>query len=157
MAEQDDKLDVEAIQDKNEAVKDLEKLSLDPDSFEDIEREFRQFMDEIIGQQNLKRFKDEYQKIFKTLKTSYQSERKIVQRCKTMISEIWEKATNVKSAIRMAQEEVDKIQSLKIKVEEEQIKLGSRKEDEKTKQAQILKLKLEIEALDELSKQPIEL
>jgi hypothetical protein len=63
----------------------------------------------------------------------------------------------VKSAIRMAQEEVDKIQSLKIKVEEEQIKLGSRKEDEKTKQAQILKLKLEIEALDELSKQPIEL
>ena len=157
MAEQDDKLDVEAIQDKNEAVKDLEKLSLDPDSFEDIEREFRQFMDEIVGQQNLKRFKDEYQKIFKTLKTSYQSERKIVQRCKTMISEIWEKATNVKSAIRMAQEEVDKIQSLKIKVEEEQIKLGSRKEDEKTKQAQILKLKLEIEALDELSKQPIEL
>jgi hypothetical protein len=135
MAEQDDKLDVEAIQDKNEAVKDLEKLSLDPDSFEDIEREFRQFMDEIVGQQNLKRFKDEYQKIFKTLKTSYQSERKIVQRCKTMISEIWEKATNVKSAIRMAQEEVDKIQSLKIKVEEEQIKLGSRKEDEKTKQA----------------------
>jgi hypothetical protein len=36
-----------------------------------------------------------------------------------MINEIWEKATNVKSAIRMAQEELDKIQSLKIKVEEE--------------------------------------
>ena len=78
MADQDDNLDIEAIQDKNEAVKDLEKLSLDPDSFEDIEREFRQFMDEIVGSQNLKRFKDEYQKIFKTLKTSYQSERKIV-------------------------------------------------------------------------------
>lgn len=74
-----------------------------------------------------------------------------------MINEIWEKATNVKSAIRMAQEEVDKIQSLKIKVEEEQVKLGMRKEDEKNKQAQIMKLKVEIDALDDLAKQPIEL
>jgi hypothetical protein len=74
-----------------------------------------------------------------------------------MINEIWEKASNVKSAIRMAQEEVDKIQSLKIKVEEEQVKLASRKEDEKNKQTNIMKIKIEIEALEELAKQPIEL
>lgn len=81
----------------------------------------------------------------------------MLQRSKVMINEIWEKASNVKSAIRMAQEEVDKIQSLKIKVEEEQVKLASRKEDEKNKQTNIMKIKIEIEALEELAKQPIEL
>jgi hypothetical protein len=50
MVEQDDdKLDVEAIQDKTEEIKNLEKLSFDPDVFEDMEREFRQFLDEIVG------------------------------------------------------------------------------------------------------------
>lgn len=81
----------------------------------------------------------------------------MLQRSKVMINEIWEKASNVKSAIRMAQEEVDKIQSLKIKVEEEQVKLASRKEDEKNKQTNIMKIRIEIEALEELAKQPIEL
>ena len=56
----DEKLDIEAIQDKNEEIKSIEKLSLDLDAFEDIEREFRQFLDEIVGNQNLKRFKEEY-------------------------------------------------------------------------------------------------
>lgn len=69
---EDENLDIEAIQDKNEEIKNLEKLSFDPDAFEDMEREFRQFLDEIVSKQNLKQFKDEYTKIFKTLKTSYQ-------------------------------------------------------------------------------------
>ena len=56
----DDKLDIEAIQDKQEEMKQLEKLSIDPDAFEDIERDFRQFLDEIVGIAHLKRFKEEY-------------------------------------------------------------------------------------------------
>ena len=81
----------------------------------------------------------------------------MLQKSKQLINEIWEKATNVKSAIRMAQEEVDKISSLKVKVEEEQIKLGIRKEDEKNKLIQQAKIKVDIEALDEIGKQPVEL
>jgi len=81
----------------------------------------------------------------------------VLQKSKQLINEIWEKATNVKSAIRMAQEEVDKISSLKVKVEEEQIKLGIRKEDEKNKLIQQAKIKVDIEALDEIGKQPVEL
>lgn len=46
---------------------------------------------------------------------------------------------------------------LKIKVEEEQAKLASRKEDEKNKQAIIMRLKVEVEGLDDISKQPMEL
>ena len=41
--------------------------------------------------------------------------------------------------------------------EEEQAKLLVRKEDEKTKERQIQKIKIEIESLEELGKQPVEL
>ena len=56
----------------------MEKLTFDPDQFEDIERDFKQFLDEIVGNQNLKRFKEEYTKIFRQLKTSYNQERKVL-------------------------------------------------------------------------------
>ena len=71
-------LDIEAIQDKQEEIAALEKLSFDPDQFEDLEREFKQFVEEIVGNQNLKKFKEEYTKIYKVLKTSYEGERKVL-------------------------------------------------------------------------------
>ena len=66
-----------------------------------------------------------------------------------MINQIWENASNVKSAIRMAQDEVDKITGLKTKVDEETLKVNKSKEEEKQKQATIIKLKAQIEELEE--------
>ena len=40
------------------------------------------FLEEIVGVPNLKRFKEDYEKIYKTLKTSYESERKLIQKAK---------------------------------------------------------------------------
>jgi hypothetical protein len=58
--EEDSKLDVEAYQDKAEEQKKLEELSFDPDKFEDVDREVKQFIEEIMTNTNLMRFKDEY-------------------------------------------------------------------------------------------------
>lgn len=74
-----------------------------------------------------------------------------------MINQIWENASNVKSAIRMAQDEVDKITGLKTKVDEETLKVNKSKEEEKQKQATIIKLKAQIEELEEQAKQQNEL
>lgn len=82
------------------------------------------FLEEIVGTPNLKRFKEEYQKIYKTLKTSYESERKLIQKAKQFISEIWDNAQNVKSALRMANNEADKIEELKRRVEEDTVKVA---------------------------------
>jgi len=50
MAEEDDlKLDVGAIADKAEELKQVDELSFNPDAFEDIKREFKTFLDEIVG------------------------------------------------------------------------------------------------------------
>ena len=50
MADDDDlKLDVGAIADKAEELKALEELSFNPDAFEEIKREFKGFLDDIVG------------------------------------------------------------------------------------------------------------
>jgi len=138
MADDDDtKLDIEAMNDKAEELKKLEEISFDADKFEDIEREFEQFLKEIVGLPNLKRFKEEYTKIYKTLRTSYEGERKLIQRSKAMITEIWDYAQNVKSAIRMASNEVERISDLKQRVEDESAKVSQKKDEEDVKRQTI--------------------
>jgi len=58
--EDDTKLDVEALGNKNEELRKLDELATDPDAFDDIEREFKTFLEEIVGIPNLKRFKEDY-------------------------------------------------------------------------------------------------
>jgi len=59
MADDDDlKLDVGAIADKAEEIKAVDELSFNPDAFEEIKREFKTFLDEIVGNQNLRAFKE---------------------------------------------------------------------------------------------------
>lgn len=53
-------MDLEAIQDNAQVNREIDALGFDPERFEDIEREFKQFLEEIIGNQNLEKFKNEY-------------------------------------------------------------------------------------------------
>lgn len=78
------------------------------------------------------------------LSSSYNKEQKTLKQCKSKINEIWEKATSVRSAVRMAMQEVDKISDLKKSVEDEQNKAKSRKEEEAEKMSKIEALKEEI-------------
>ena len=65
-----------------------------------------------------------------------------------MIGKIWDNAQNVKSAIRMAANEVDKITELQRRVKDEQSKVSSRREEEDDKRGTIAVLQAEISALD---------
>ena len=145
MAEEEDlKLDVGLIADKAEEIKQVDELSFNPDTFEEIKREFKQFLDEIVGNQNLRAFKEQYYAKYQVLESSYAKEQKTLKQCKLKINEIWEKAQSVRSAVRMAMQEVDKIADLKKSVDEEQQKAASRKEEEKDRMAKIEMLKEEI-------------
>ena len=108
--------DLEAMQDKAQIAKEIDALGFDQERFDDIDREFNNFLQEIIGNQNLDKFKQEYTKIHKTLKSSYEGEKKLIKRCKELNNLIYEKASNVRAAIRMASNEVEKISALKTKV-----------------------------------------
>ena len=145
MADEDDlKLDVGAIADKAEEMKAVDELSFNPDQFEEVKRELKIFLDEIVGNQNLRAFKEQYQAKFHVLESSYHKEQKTLKQCKTKINEIWEKAQNVRAAVRMAMQEVDRIADLKRTVDEEQTRAAGRKEEEKEKNQKIETLKEEI-------------
>lgn len=45
----DGKLDLEALQDKAQVAKEIEALGFDQERFEDIDREFNHFIQEVIG------------------------------------------------------------------------------------------------------------
>ena len=75
MADDDDiKLDVGAITDKAEELKAVDELSFNPDTFEEIKRDFRSFLDEIVGNQNLRAFKEQYTQKYHVLESSYHKE-----------------------------------------------------------------------------------
>ena len=95
-------LDVGAIADRAEEIKQVDELSFNPDVFDEIKREFKGFLDEIVGNQNLRAFKEQYQAKYHVLESSFNKEQKTLKQCKSKISEIWEKAQNVRSAVRMA-------------------------------------------------------
>ena len=138
MADEDDiKLDVGAIADKAEELKQVDELSFNPDAFEEIKREFKTFLDEIVGNSNLRSFKEQYQSKYDVLESSYHKEQKTLKQCKQKINEIWEKAQSVRSAMRMAGQEVDKITDLKKSVDDEQAKAAARRVVEKDKLAKI--------------------
>lgn len=90
----------------------------------------------------------EYQGIYKALVASHKNEQALINDCKVMISKIWDNAQNVKSAIRMAANEVDKITELQRRVKDEQSKVSSRREEEDDKRGTIAVLQAEISALD---------
>jgi len=155
--EEDQKLDIEAIQDKAEELKKLEELSFDGEKYDETERDVKQFMEEIVGNTNLMRFKDEYQKIWKMLKSSYDQERRTVKAAKKVIDLIFDSAQQVKAAIRMANNEVDKIRDLKQRKDEEEKKVDSRKDERIKKEEKVVILQNEIKDLIKHNQQHHEL
>ena len=49
-----------AIADKAEELKLVDELSFNPDAFEEIKREFKTFLDEIVGNNDYRAFKEQY-------------------------------------------------------------------------------------------------
>jgi hypothetical protein len=138
-------------------LREIEALGFDQDKFEEIEQEFKQFLEEIIGNNNLEDFKKEYTKIYKTLKTSYEGEKKVIKRCKELNTQIFDQATAVRAAIRMASNEVEKINALKAKVAKAYEEVQVQREKEEKYRDKITKLKGEISGLKRKSQQEADL
>ena len=125
--------------------------------FEETIAKVKQFIEEIIGVANLREFREQYQQKYSVLKTSYEKERRTLEQCKKKINEIWENSQNVRSAIRLANQEVDKIQEIKKAVDDETAKAEGRREEEKGKLQRIELLKEEIKEAERKNAQAQEL
>lgn len=144
----DAKLDIESQEDKQAQLRQIDAMQFDQDAFDDIQRDFTEFINSIVDINNLKKFRNEYQAIYKALVTSHKNEGTYINECRNQINNIWETGQNVKVAIRQANNECDKIAELKKKVEEETNRVAAAKEESEEKQAIIVALNADIAALE---------
>jgi len=115
-------------------------LAFSDEKFEQTEEEYKHFMEELIGNSNLTKFKDEFQKTWKMLKSSYEQEKRTVKAAKKVIDMIFESSQQVKAAIRMANNEVDRIREMTVRKEEEDKKVDARKSEKIGKETRVNEL-----------------
>jgi hypothetical protein len=82
----DAKLDNEAHNVRINQIKEIDDLGFDQEEFDNIENEFKEFLNEHLKGKDLEKFKSEYQKVNKALKSSYEGEKKLIRKCKELIS-----------------------------------------------------------------------
>ena len=57
---EDRNVDYDAVQDKVKFQKEIESMGMQQEQFEEIEREFKIFLEEIVGTENLEAFRQQY-------------------------------------------------------------------------------------------------
>jgi hypothetical protein len=60
--------------------KDFEKMGIDAGQYEALEKDFQEVLQELVGDQSMEKFRKEYEKLHRALKTSYESEKRLVKR-----------------------------------------------------------------------------
>merc|ERR1711964_229363 len=133
--------------------KEIEDLGLESGAFESLEREFQEVMKEMMKDKALERFRLEYEKLHRALKTSHESEKRLIKKCKELNQEIINNAAKVQTALKLSKEDAHTISILKREVDKiyKLVELSRDKED-KAKQT-IQSLKMEISHLGKIVEQ----
>jgi chromosome segregation ATPase len=89
----------------------------------------------------MEKFRKEYEKLHRALKTSYESEKRLVKRCKELNENILQNAARVKGAIKLTQEDSNTIAVLRREIEKcwKLVEAAKQKEEKARKIIQGLK------------------
>lgn len=125
-------------------------MGLDPAQYESLERDFQQVLDELVGDTAMEQFRKEYEKLHRALKTSYESEKRLVRRCKELNDTIIQNTAKVKGAIKLTQEDSNTIAVLRKEIEKCWKLVETAKEKEEKARKIIQSLKDEIAKLHKI-------
>ena len=102
---------------------------------------------ELVGDQSLERFRQEYEKLHRALKKSHDSEKRLIKKCRELNSEIVSNAAKVQTALKLSQEDQNTIASLKREIEKAWKMVDAAHEKEGRAKETIQQLKHEIQNL----------
>jgi hypothetical protein len=71
----------------------------------------------MLKDKDLERFRLEYEKLHRALKTSHESEKRLIKKCKELNTEIINNAAKVQTALKLSKEDAHTISILKKEVE----------------------------------------
>lgn len=93
--------------------KEESRTSMEDSAFDNLEQDFQTVLKELMGDKSLEKFRVEYEKLHRALKKSHDSEKRLMQKCHDLNSEIVVNTTKVTAALKMSQEDRTTITSLK--------------------------------------------
>lgn len=129
------------------------KAVTEENTFEALERDFQEVLQELMGDKSLERFRVEYEKLHRALKKSHESEKRLMQKCRELNAEIVANAAKVTTALKLSQEDKGTISSLKQEIEKLWKMVDAAHEKESRARDTIHQLKLEIANLTKLVEQ----
>lgn len=125
-------------------------MGLDQQQYEKLEQDFKAVLESMVGEKSMTRFQNEYEKLYRALRTSYESEKRLVKRCKELNETIVGNATRVKAALKLTQEDSSTISLLKKEVDRAWKLVETAKEKEERARKIILDLRAEIAHLTKI-------
>ena len=92
-------------------------------------------MRSLENDQSLERYRQEYAKLYRALKTSHQNEKDLLNQCKELSNDIINHAIKVESALKLSDQDSQTIEKLKAEVDQTfQILEQTKERDERNKQ-----------------------
>ena len=82
-------------------------------AYDELEREFQSVLVNLSSDQSLERFRVEYEKINKALKSSHEQEKRLLSKCRELSKDILAGATKVQSALKFSNDDSQTISYLK--------------------------------------------
>ncbi|PRW33224.1 flagellar associated isoform A [Chlorella sorokiniana] len=122
-------------------------------AYDSIELGFQEVLAQLAGDTQLERFREEYEKVFRALKKSHDSEKRLVKRCRELNAEIVAGAAKVQAALKLSEEDQATITALKKEIENSWRMVDGSHEKELKSKEQIAQLKQEISSLTKLLEQ----
>eukprot|EP00829_Urostomides_striatus_P017709 TRINITY_DN6200_c0_g1_i1.p2 TRINITY_DN6200_c0_g1~~TRINITY_DN6200_c0_g1_i1.p2 ORF type:complete len:162 (-),score=35.92 TRINITY_DN6200_c0_g1_i1:396-881(-) len=124
--------------------KDIDEISSKNAQLEALDKEFQDLLQHISGDENLEKYRSEYEKLYKAFRKSFENEKRLVKHCKDLSENIITNAASVKAALEMSQEDSNTIKRLKKEIEKAwQFVEKAREKEEKSKKM-VTDLKSEI-------------
>lgn len=137
--------DIEHVEETmREAEREIEELGMTAHEFEVFEKDFQFVLQELAGDKSLERFRLEYEKLSRTLKSSHEGEKKNIKRCKDLNTEINSSAVKVQIALKLAKEDAQEITHIKSEVDKTWKLVDYSRDKEEQLKSQLTLMKSEV-------------
>jgi len=115
-----------------------------------LEEAFHNVVEELLGDQQLAKFRDEYERLYKALVNSHRNEQLLVKKCKQLRSELVANAESVQKAMSMTEEDQNSILLLQKEVKKAWKQVSKASDKEQQSAAIIKKLRAELHNLQKV-------
>eukprot|EP00210_Caulerpa_lentillifera_P001811 g1741.t1 len=96
---------------------DVQIAGFEAQPYDELERDFHEVLQGLVGDRSLEKFRIEYEKIFRVVRKSHDNEKRLLKKCRELNAEIVANAAKVQTALKLSEDDQSTITSLKKEIE----------------------------------------